>query len=44
MSTILIINAVSSLVAGLGVAGWVDRKRRQAERETPVEPVYVTRD
>jgi hypothetical protein len=44
VSTILIINAVSSLVAGLGIAGWVERKRRQAEHETPVQPVYVPHD
>jgi len=44
MSTILIINAVSSIVAGLGIAGWVEGKRRQAQRETRVQTVPADRD
>jgi hypothetical protein len=42
MTTILIINAVSSLLAAVGVGGLVVRKSRRAGREAIVQPVYVT--
>jgi hypothetical protein len=42
MTTILIINAVSSLLASFGLGGFLVRKHRQAGRRPVVQPVYVT--
>jgi hypothetical protein len=42
MSTILVINAVSSALGAVGVAGFLVRKQRRARRDAVVEPVYVT--
>ncbi len=39
MTTILVINAVSSLVAGCGIVIW---GKRRARRQAAVEPLYVT--
>jgi hypothetical protein len=39
MLTILILNALSSLIAGLGVAAW---RHRTARPRGDVQPVYVT--
>lgn len=42
MSTILILNAISSLVAGAGIAGLWLRARRAATRSAAVRPLYVS--
>jgi hypothetical protein len=42
MTTILVINAVSSLLAAVGVAGFLVRQNRRVRRSAPVKPVYVT--
>jgi hypothetical protein len=42
MTTILVINAVSSLLAAFGVAGFLVRKNRRVRRNAVAEPVYVT--
>jgi hypothetical protein len=39
MTTILVINALSSLLASLGIAGWWVRRRRRAA--AAVRPLYV---
>lgn len=39
MTTILVINAISSLVAAAGIGGLALRRRRRAAQ---VQPVYVT--
>ncbi len=41
MTTILIINAISSLVVAAGIGGVALRRARRAAR---VQPVYVTSD
>jgi hypothetical protein len=41
MTTILSINAVSTLLAGLGMGGYLLRADRRARRDDAVEPVYV---
>jgi hypothetical protein len=41
MTTILTINAVSTLLAGLGIGGYLVRAGRRARRDTAVEPVHV---
>ena len=43
MTTILILNAVSSLLATVGIGAGVLRKNRRLSREMVVRPVYVTR-
>jgi hypothetical protein len=42
MTTILIINAASSLLATFGIGGFLVRKHRQASRQPLVQPVFVT--
>jgi len=42
MTTILLINAVSSLLAGAGVGGWFVHNKRRISRNAVVRPVYVT--
>jgi hypothetical protein len=42
MTTILILNAVSSLIATVGIGAGVARRNRRLGRETAVRPVYVT--
>jgi hypothetical protein len=42
MTTILVINAVSSVLAAAGMGGLLVRKQRQIRRDTAVKPVYVT--
>ncbi|HET8979384.1 MAG TPA: hypothetical protein VFN87_14570 [Solirubrobacteraceae bacterium] len=42
MTTILVINAVSSLVAGLGIGGFYVRRNRRARAAAVTQPVYVT--
>jgi hypothetical protein len=42
MNTILILNAVSSLIAAASAGGLVAWRRRRAKR-TVVQPVYVSR-
>jgi hypothetical protein len=39
MTTILVINAVSSLAAGCGIVLW---SRRRARRQPVPQPVYLT--
>jgi hypothetical protein len=41
MTTILAINAVSTLLAGLGMGGYLIRAGRRARRDNAVEPVHV---
>jgi hypothetical protein len=41
MTTILVINAVSSVLAAAGIGGVLVRRNRRA-REATVQPVYVT--
>jgi hypothetical protein len=41
MTTILILNAVSSLLAAAGLGAGVARRNRRLRRETAVRPVYV---
>ncbi len=42
MTTILVINAVSSGLAAVGIGGFLVRKKRRVLRDAVVEPVYVT--
>jgi hypothetical protein len=42
MTTILVLNAVSSLVALLGVAGFFALRERRARRQPAVQVLYVT--
>jgi hypothetical protein len=42
MTTILILNAVSSLLVTAGIGAGVVRRNRRLSRETAVRPVYVT--
>jgi hypothetical protein len=41
MTTILILNAASSLVAAAGLGGYVLRARRRAERELAASTLYL---
>jgi hypothetical protein len=41
MTTIIVINAISSLVATAGIGGFLARERRRARRKV-VRPLYVT--
>jgi hypothetical protein len=43
MTTILLINAASSLLAALGLGGFLVQKRRSAGQKAAVELAYVTR-
>jgi hypothetical protein len=43
VTTILVLNAASSLVAFLGVAGFFGLRERQARRRPAVQVLYVTR-
>jgi hypothetical protein len=42
MNTILAINAISTLLAAVGIGGFLVLSDRRARRESEVEPVYVT--
>jgi hypothetical protein len=42
MTTIIVINAISSLLAGAGLAGVTARRARRARQATQLQPVYVT--
>ena len=42
MTTILLLNAASSLVALVGVAGFVALRKRRARRQPAVQVLYVT--
>ncbi len=42
MTTILVLNAASSLVALAGIAGFLALAERRARRETAVRVLYVT--
>jgi hypothetical protein len=42
MNTILAINAISTLLAAVGIGGFLVLSDRRARRDTEVEPVYVT--
>lgn len=42
MTTILILNGISSLVAAAGIGGLAARRARRARRAAPAQPVYVT--
>jgi hypothetical protein len=42
MTTILILNATSSLLATVGLGAGVMRRNRRLSRETVLGPVYVT--
>jgi hypothetical protein len=42
MTTILTINAVSSLLAAVGIGGYLVLADRRARRETVVQPVHVS--
>jgi hypothetical protein len=42
MTTILILNATSSLLATVGIGAGVIRRNRRLSRETVPHPVYVT--
>jgi hypothetical protein len=44
MTTILIINAVSSLLAAAGIAAIVVLQARRARRETELSVLYITTD
>jgi hypothetical protein len=41
MTTIILINAVSSVLAAAGIGGFLARERRRA-RKAVVKPLYVT--
>jgi hypothetical protein len=43
MTTILVLNAVSSLLATFGIGAFVVGKHRRARSQAVVQPVYVTR-
>ena len=42
MTTILAINAVSTLLAAVGMGGFLVLANRRARRDTAVQPVYVS--
>jgi hypothetical protein len=42
MTTILVINAVSSLLAGIGFLGFSMRQYRRVRRDADVQALYVT--
>jgi hypothetical protein len=42
MTTILIINAISSLVAAASIGGLAARRNRRIRRAAQVQPLYVT--
>jgi hypothetical protein len=42
MTTILILNAVSSLVAGTGIGGFLVWRNRRARETAPVQPIHVS--
>lgn len=42
MTTILILNAVSSLLGAVGIGGFLVRKHRQVSSRAPVQPIYVS--
>lgn len=42
MTTILAINAVSTLLAATGIGGYLILADRRARRDTVVEPAYVS--
>jgi hypothetical protein len=42
MTTILVINAVSSLLAAIGIGGFLVRENRRDRRKALVQPLYVT--
>ncbi len=42
MTTIFVINAISSLLAAAGIGGWFARMRRRAHRDVLVQPLYLT--
>ena len=42
MTTILVINAVSSLLATVGAGAFLARENRRARRNAIVQPLYVT--
>ncbi len=42
MTAILTINAVSTLLAGVGMGGYLVVLNRRARRASAVEPAYVT--
>jgi hypothetical protein len=42
MTSILILNAVSSFVAAIGLGGYLVRENRRARRRAAVVPMYVT--
>jgi hypothetical protein len=42
MTTILVTNAVSSLLAAVAIGGFFVRRNRRTRRNAVVEPVYVT--
>jgi hypothetical protein len=41
MTTILLINAGSTLLATVGIGGFLVRRSRQVRRKTEVQPAYV---
>jgi hypothetical protein len=41
MTTIIVINAVSSLLAAAGIGGYLSREKRRT-RKAVVKPLYVT--
>ncbi len=43
MTTSLVINAVSTLLAAAGMGGYLVHLRLRARRDAAVEPAYVTR-
>ncbi len=42
MTTILTINAISSLLATAGIGTWLLRRNQRHNRETMLRPAYVT--
>jgi hypothetical protein len=42
MITILVINAVSSLLATVGIGGFLARENRRVRRTAMLQPLYVT--
>jgi hypothetical protein len=42
MTTILVINAFSSLLATVGIGGFLAREKRRVRRRATVRPLYVT--
>jgi cytochrome b len=43
MTTILVINAISSLLAAAGIGGFLAREKRRVGRNAVVQPLYVAR-